>query len=93
MRFAWDSRTARANSRKHGVSFEEAAECFADPLALILVDVAHDDRLILIGESPRRRLMFVVYVEILEKDDLVRIVSARKATLAERRRYEEADET
>ena len=37
--------------------------------------------------------MFVVYVEILEKDDLVRIVSARKATLAERRRYEEADET
>ena len=87
MRFEWDPSRAAHNKRKHDVSFEEAAECFADPLALVLDEPDYPDRLILIGESPRRRLIFTVYVE--RATATIRIISARKATRTERRRYEE----
>ncbi|MFS8068183.1 MAG: BrnT family toxin [Byssovorax sp.] len=87
MRFAWDPEKARTNRAKHGVSFAEAATSFADPLALLLDDAAHPERGILIGQSEATRLLFTVYVEIQE--DLIRIISARRATSHERRRYEE----
>ena len=89
MRFEWDPAKAASNKRKHGVAFEEAAECFRDPLALIL-DEPHDpDRLILIGRSTRARLIYTVYVE--RDAAVIRIVSARRATTRERRHYEEHD--
>ena len=87
VRFAWDPEKAKTNKVKHGVSFAEAATVFADPLALLLEDDAHSDRGILIGQSETARLLFTVFVEIHE--DLTRIISARRATPHERRRYEE----
>ena len=89
MRFEWDPHKAQLNKRKHEVTFEEAAGCFADALAMILTDHGHPDRLILIGQSQTCRLIFTVYAE---KDaDVIRIISARKATRAERKAYEEGD--
>lgn len=90
MRFEWDPSKAASNVRKHGVSFAEAAECFEDPLALVLDEPRFPERLILIGESRRRRLIFTVYVE--KHTATIRIVSARLATRQERKRYEETDE-
>ena len=90
MRFDWDPAKAATNARKHGVTFEEAAECFEDPLALVLDEPRHPDRLVLIGESRRSRLIFTVYVE--KAMATIRIISARRATRRERRRYEEDDD-
>jgi uncharacterized DUF497 family protein len=87
VRFEWDPRTAASNKRKHGVSFEEAATSFADPAGLLLEDRAHSERAVLIGVSRRLRVLFTVFVEL--EEDLVRIITARKATRKERRRYEE----
>ena len=89
MRFEWNPTKAAVNKRKHGVSFEEAAECFRDSLALILDDPRHADRFILIGASPRQRLILTVYVE--RDAALIRIISARRATAGERRKYEEGE--
>ncbi|OGQ17172.1 MAG: hypothetical protein A2138_27170 [Deltaproteobacteria bacterium RBG_16_71_12] len=87
MDFRWDEAKARANHAKHGVSFEEAAEVFADPLALVVEDVAHPERLIIIGSSMSARVLLVVFIE--RDEDRIRIVSARLATSHERRHYEE----
>ncbi len=87
MRFEWDPVKAVSNRRKHGVSFEEAAECFEDPFALVLDEARSPDRLILIGASRRRRLVFAVYVE--RDAAVIRIISARRVTTGERRHYEE----
>lgn len=90
MRFEWDSSKAATNQRKHRVSFEEAAECFEDPLALVLDEPRYPDRLILIGESRKRRLVFTIFAE--RETATIRIISARLATRNERRRYEEAED-
>lgn len=87
MRFTWDARKASANARKHGVTFEEAATVFADPLASIVDDTAHDDRALILGDSIMQRLLVVVFSEIDERE--IRIISARRATKRERRSYEE----
>ena len=89
MRFEWDPAKAAANKRKHGVSFEEAAECFKDPSAMILDDPRYPERFILIGTSGRQRVIFTVYVE--RDAALIRIISARRGTAGERRKYEEGD--
>jgi uncharacterized DUF497 family protein len=60
---------------------------FSDPLALIVTDDIHGDRAILIGESIKRRILLVVFIEITGQD--IRIISARRATAHERKRYEE----
>ncbi len=86
MNFAWDSRKAATNARKHGITFEEAATVFADPLALAVQDEAHAERTLLIGMSEQHRVLLVVHVELDE--DTIRLVSARRATSHERRRYE-----
>lgn len=87
MRFTWDPEKATSNKRKHGITFEEAATVFDDPLALIQPDKAHIDRLVILGESLRARMLFVVYIE-LEGAETFRIISARKATKHERKAYE-----
>lgn len=89
LRFEWDANKALANAGKHGVSFEEAVTVFRDPLALIFDDEDHSDeelREIIIGHSERNRLLLVCFTE---RNDSVRIISARKATRRERRDYEE----
>ena len=86
--FEWDPSKAAANRRKHGISFEEAAAVFDDPVVLLLADLEHGEpRIVAIGASNRGRVLFVVSVEIDE--DVMRIISARKATRSERRSYEE----
>jgi uncharacterized DUF497 family protein len=85
----WDRRKAAANHKKHGISFEEASTVFDDPLVLFAADWEHGEPpLVAIGSSAGR-VLFVVSLEI--EDELMRIVSARKATNRERQRYEEKD--
>ncbi|HKR63709.1 MAG TPA: BrnT family toxin [Thermoanaerobaculia bacterium] len=90
MQFSWDPAKARANQRKHGVSFEEAATVFiADPLARIHDDPDHsvdELREIIIGVSAAGRLLLISFIEHAET---VRIISARVTDPWERRRYEE----
>ena len=86
MRFVWDARKAAANLKKHGVSFEEASTAFDDELGAYYPDSLHEHRFILIGYSRRRRLLYVVHAEVTP--EAIRIISARKATKHEKRRYE-----
>jgi uncharacterized DUF497 family protein len=86
VRFSWDARKAAANLRKHGVSFEEAGTAFEDELGAYYPDSLHEDRFILIGYSQRQRLLYVVHAEV--QRDVIRIISARKATKHEKARYE-----
>jgi len=91
LRFEWDSRKAAGNLRKHGVSFDEAQTAFADEHGLLLDDPEHsaeEDRFILLGLSVATRLLVVVHCYRAE-DQVIRIVSARKADRQERRQYEE----
>jgi len=87
VRFTWDPRKAASNVRKHGVTFEEAASVFADPLALSVEDALDHTRTLLVGVSTRMRILVAVYAEVDE--DTIRIISARRATSHERRHYEE----
>jgi uncharacterized DUF497 family protein len=75
---------------EHGVSFDEAAPVFSDPLALVVADPLHPEREILIGISVKQRVLFIVFVEL--SGDTIRIISARRATSHERRHYEEEDD-
>jgi uncharacterized DUF497 family protein len=89
--FEWSSRKASDNQRKHGVSFEEAKSAFFDENARVIPDPTHsndEDRFILLGLSVRLRLLVVVHCYV-ESDDVVRIVSARKADRSERKQYSE----
>ena len=89
MRYVWDPKRARSNEHKHGVSFEEAVTSFADPLAIIVDDLVHSERAILIGRSRRERILLSVFIE--KHEEGVRPISARLATRPERRRYEEGE--
>jgi len=89
VRYVWDPQKALGNRRKHGVAFEEAVTTFADPLGIIVDDAKHPERSVLIGMSGRERILFTVFLE--RGDSETRLISARRATRAERRRYEEGD--
>ena len=78
---------AKANLRKHKVSFQEAVTVFADPLALVIEDGSDAERSILIGQSEKLRILLTVFVE--PEEGSVRIISARRATSHERKSYEE----
>ena len=89
MNFQSDPSKAEVNLSKHGVSFEEAATVFDDPLSTTLFDDQHsfdEDRFITVGESSRQRLLFVVYTETTSG---LRIIGVRLATATERNQYEE----
>ena len=89
MRFEWDAEKDRANQAKHGVSFEEASDLFSSGEDFLEVyDAAHsfdEDRFIAIG-STSSGVLVVVYTE--RRDDVIRILSARKATKQEQKRLE-----
>lgn len=81
MVFEWDDYKAKLNIKNHGVSFEEASEAFFDPNAIFNYDSEHsgkEPRFFLIGFSSRR-LLFVVYAERNATEEIIRIISARKA--------------
>jgi uncharacterized DUF497 family protein len=87
--FEWDPEKARANERKHGVTFEEAATVFFDPLSETYGDPRHsapEARELTRGISSRGALLVVAHAE---RDGRVRIISARRATARERWRHEE----
>ena len=85
--FEWDIDKARANVGKHGVTFEEARSCFYDPRQIVFYDPDHsndEDRELLIAHSNQGRVLLVSYTI---RTDVVRIISARKATNSEEVRY------
>jgi len=89
MQFEWDPKKASQNVKKHGVSFEEAVTVFYDPLSATFDDPDHsigEQRYITIGFSGRNRLLVVSY---LERGRVLRIISARPATVRERKLHEE----
>ena len=89
IRFEWDPRKAASNEKKHGVSFEEAESVFFDEQALFLEDPqpANDEqRFVLLGLSAALRVLVVVHA--LRDKDVIRIISARKATRPERQQYQ-----
>jgi len=89
LRFDWDSEKASDNLSKHGVSFEEAATVFRDPLSATGLDPDHsvgEERFVTFGVSTNGRLLVVGHTE---HGDIIRIITARPATSDERELYEE----
>ena len=84
----WDDQKASSNVQKHGVTFEEAAEAFFDPfLQMGDATVSDEQREFIIGYTFAQRLLLVIYAE---RGARTRLISARMATRAERKIYEEA---
>ena len=91
LEFEWDPVKAKLNLKEHRVSFDEATTIFRDTLSITIADPDHsdyEDRFIDIGMSHRRQLLVVAYTE---RKDKIRIISARRATRAERKHYEETN--
>ena len=89
MRFEWDDNKAKSNFLKHGITFEKAVTVFADPYLLFTEDSKHseqEEREWAIGEAENGSMIVVIFTMRNEK---IRIISARKATKRERKRYEE----
>jgi uncharacterized protein len=81
MKFEWDENKNLLNIRKHGIGFYDAAYVFSDPFALSIPDDDHsgtEERWLLMGKSLNERLLLVVHT--YWQDDIIRIISARKAT-------------
>ena len=88
MIFEWDENKAKSNLRKHKIGFDEAETVFDDALSITISDPDHstdENRFIDIGTSDKNHLLVVSYTE---RDERTRIISARKATEAERKAYE-----
>lgn len=89
MEFEWDTRKATQNLQKHKVSFTEAATVFDDPLSITVADPDHsteEERFLIVGQSHRPRMLIVSFTD---REDRIRIISARELTRAERKTYEE----
>jgi uncharacterized DUF497 family protein len=89
LRFEWDERKNTQNQRKHGVSFEEAETTFLDDWALLMDDPDHsrrEDRFILLGLSAALRVLVVCHC-YRASGNVIHLISARKATAAERKGY------
>ena len=89
MEFEWDNNKAITNLQKHGVSFAEAATVFGDPLSTTFPDPDHsidESRFITIGLSTGGKIIILSHTD---REERIRIISARKATRKEQRFYEE----
>lgn len=87
--FEWDKDKAKTNRRKHKVTFEEAQTVFEDDFSIATPDPDHSDeeeRWIIIGSSNKKHILVVAYTE---REKKFRLISARKANRAERKKYEE----
>jgi uncharacterized DUF497 family protein len=90
--FEWDKEKAKANLKKHRIGFEEATTVFIDPFSITIPDPDRsvvEQRYIDIGSSDKGRVLVVVYTE---RGSNIRIISCRKATLSERKLYEQGNE-
>lgn len=89
LEFEWDLRKAETNLRKHKVTFQEASTVFADPLSATIHDPDHsdiEDRYLTIGLSIVGRILIIAHSE---RNNRIRIISARELTSPEKRHYEE----
>jgi hypothetical protein len=89
LRFDWDPKKNRENQRDHKVSFGEAETAFADEHGLLMADPDHsedEDRFILLGLSATLRLLVVCHT-YRQEDEVIRLISARKADRSERAHY------
>lgn len=90
--FDWDPRKAKSNRRKHAVSFEEAATAFLDPVGLDGEDVEHsesEERRLRLAKSSLGRILVIAYtMRRRDDEEITRIISARRASRKERKRYE-----
>jgi hypothetical protein len=94
MQFEWDANKNRSNIRKHSIPFEIAQEVFEDPFCVTTPDrfVGGEERLWTVGCIDSLAILVVVHtLYSRDEDEVVRIISARKATPRERRLYEEAE--
>jgi uncharacterized DUF497 family protein len=90
LQFEWDPEKAKKNLKKHGVSFEEASTIFDDPQFISFLDEEHstdEERHITIGMSDKIHLVMAAHTE---RKNLIRLISARKATKNEEKFYNEA---
>ncbi len=88
MKFTWDENKNQLNIRKHSIDFSDAAYVFADPFALSIPDDEHseaEERWLLLGKSLNQQTLLVVHT--FRYDDVIRIISARKATATEAATY------
>ncbi len=91
IQFRWDQNKNLANIKKHKVSFEEAKTVFFDENARLIPDPEHsinEERFIILGISNKLKLLIVVHI-YKENDEIIRIISARKATKSEIKYYNE----
>jgi uncharacterized DUF497 family protein len=87
LEFEWHAAKAEANIRAHGVSFELATTVFRDPFAVELLDDREDygeERFVIVGMAEGHILLFVAYTE---RNERIRIISARRATQSEQDEY------
>ena len=87
--FIWNPKKAAENIGKHGVDFRDAMTVFADPLSVTIPDPVHsirEERYLTIGRSRQGRLIVVAHAD---RKNEIRLISARKATRTERKKYEE----
>jgi len=90
LKFEWDRRKAVLNIKKHGVSFEDAATAFGDPLSVTIHDPKHsddEDRFLLLGETKDKKFVVVAHTD---RKDTIRLINARPATRQEREDYEKS---
>ena len=91
LKFTWDKRKESTNIKKHKVSFEEAKTVFSDEFSRLIHDSEHsleEDRFVLLGFSRQSKMLVVCHC-YKESEDIIRIISARKADKLERKQYEE----
>ena len=87
--FDWDENKNRINLEKHGITFEEASTVFFDDRAILFDDPEHsidEDRFLLLGMSETAKVCIVCHC-YRESDTVIRIISARQATMKEEQRY------
>ena len=88
MEFRWDDKKSKSNVTKHSISFEEAKSVFLDEYARLKHDPDHsldENRYLLLGMSSSLKILVVVHTVI--EDDIIRLISARKATRRESKQY------
>jgi uncharacterized DUF497 family protein len=90
IKFEWDENKALKNVEKHGVSFEEASSVFYDEFAVQFYDSGHseleEERFLILGVSNESRMLMICHCE-RQSGNILRIISARKATKNERKFY------
>jgi uncharacterized protein len=89
LHFEWDAAKDALNREKHGVSFEEASTVFSDALSITIADPDHSEgefRFATMGVSVHNRVIVVIHTD---RDETIRLISARIATPRERRNYEQ----